>query len=107
MSNGFQLPDGTIWTAIGAAIAWVVRVERWKGKMLSRTEHKEICEDHQTELKSKLDTILKRLDRQDEESREHRERVSNSLHSIGLKVAVLQTQRGTPPSGDTGNHRRL
>lgn len=101
----FQLPDGPLWGAIGAAIAWAVRVERWKARMLTRSEHKEICEDHQLELKAKLDTILRRLDRQDEDSREHREKVSMTLHTIDKKVAVLQSRTYQP--GDTGRFKTL
>lgn len=102
---GFQLPESTLWGAICAWIAWAFRIERWKGRVITRDEHREICEDHQLELKAKLDMILRRLDRQDEDSREHREMVSASLHTIDKKVAILQSRTYQP--GDTGRFKSL
>lgn len=95
----------TVWGAICAAVGWLVKLEHWKGKVLTRQEHHDLCEDRQKQLDKKLDTILTRLDIQDKEARQHRHRMSNLVQSIEIKVAVLQTQRGQAPTGDTGRFK--
>lgn len=111
--SDLQVPNGSILAAVGAAItasvAWVMRVERKFGTALTRKEHSDICEQRQEAMKEDLARIDKRFDeltemiREDQGyAREHRERMANAVHAIGLQVAVLRTQAGNPPSGDTG-----
>jgi hypothetical protein len=96
MSTELKIPDSTLWSAAAAVIGWALAVER---RIFGRPTRKEIKED--------LNEIKAHLAKQDEDARTHRERVANSLHSIGLKVAVLQTRANITPTGDTGEHKKL
>jgi hypothetical protein len=99
------VPDGTVWTVAGAAVAWFVRTERKMARMLSRHEHEAICDKRQKDLTEKLASIQHTLECQDERSSSHRASISSKLTNIAVKIAVLQTRMGTPPTGDTGTHR--
>ena len=105
-----RLSDSTVLSAIGAlisgAFAWLLRLERRSGKTATRMDnHEKHCAQRQTDLKDDLREIKDHLQRQDEKAEEHRERVNRQLGTIGVKVAVIQTQMKNPPTGDTGNYQ--
>lgn len=75
-------------------------------RMLTRHEHETICDKRQKDLADKLAAIQHTLECQDERSSSHRANVSRQLTAIAVKIAVLQTRAGNPPTGDTGTHRR-
>jgi hypothetical protein len=99
------VPDGTAWAALAASFAWMWRTERKMARMLSRSEHESICDKRQEDLAKKLGAIQHTLECQDERSSTHRASISRQLTSIAVKIAVLQTRSGNPPTGDTGSHR--
>ena|ERR1700752_2269326 len=112
------IPDETFWSAlacVGGIVGWLLKVERSLSARMTRKEHSEICDRSNDELSKKLDTINRKLDRQDETAAkdrqttlEHRQWVGDSLADIRTKVAVLR-ERLPPRSGDTddtGAHRR-
>lgn len=107
MTTGVEIPASTLWAAAAAAIAWVFRIERWRGRMLTRAEHEAICQQRQKEIAERLSAIQRTLESQDDRSSAHRASVSRQLTGISVKIAVLQTRAGNPPTGDTGTHPRL
>jgi hypothetical protein len=91
----------------GGLLSWLFRLEYRLNQGLSREEHERICDRKHLELTKKFDELGEFLTRTEQErredraktaealaassreDREYRERVSNSLHAIGLQVAVL------------------
>jgi hypothetical protein len=94
MSTELKITDTTIWAALGAVFGWALAVER---RIFNRVTRRE--------LKESLDEIKAHLSCQDKEAAEHRDRVSRQLHTIGIKVAVIQTRMNHPPTGDTGTFK--
>lgn len=108
----FRVADTTILEAIGAflsaAFGWLLRLERRSGRTAVRMDnHEKHCAQRQLDLKEDLREIKETLRRQDEKSEEHRERVNRQLGTIGVKVAVIQTQLKNPPTGDTGTFKQV
>ena len=95
MSFEVKVPDSTIWTGMAAVVGWVLAVER---RLFGRPTRKEI--------KADLEEIKAHLMRQDVESEQHRERVRQSLHTTGIKVAVIESRLKLSTS-DTGTVKSL
>lgn len=94
------IPSPEIWAAvgtmIGAAVIFAFTTQRSLGKMLTRKEHKEICDEKNQRIEETLTKIDETLGEHIRETREHRDRVANSLHTIGIKVAVIETKMRIP-----------
>lgn len=104
-----RIPDTTLLASLAAVFStvfgWLLRLERRSGKTASRMEnHERHCAQRQVDLKDDLREIKAHLQRQDEKADEHRERVNRQLGTIGVKVAVIQTQMKNPPTGETGTY---
>lgn len=100
----FNVSPSAILTAACTGLAWVIRTERKMARMLSRTEHENICDRRQKDLTRQLASIQKTLQDQDDRSSTHRSAISAKLTAISVKIAVLQTRAGHPPTGDTGSY---
>lgn len=105
MSFTFEVCPSVIISGLSAAGLWVLRTERKMARMLSRSEHEAICDKRQADLAKALAGIQHTLECQDQRSSTHRANVSRQLTGIAVKIAVLQTRAGNPPTGDTGTHR--
>lgn len=77
---------------VSASAAYAFYTQRSLGKMLTRREHGKICDVKNARIDVSLKKIEDVLDQHILDTREHRERVNNSLHSIALKVAVIETK---------------
>lgn len=115
---------GVLGSVTAAAVGWVLRAERKFALGLTRADHDEICETRQAILENNLREIKAMLVETNREAREHRQRISKALEMsdreaqkyrerqnetlrrLEVKIAVLRTQKGSPPTGDTGNFPR-
>ena len=90
------IPSTEVWAAvgamIGAAVIFAFTTQRSLGKMLTRKEHEKICDVKNQRIEQALTKIDETLNEHIKDTREHRDRVSNSLHTIGLQVAVIETK---------------
>lgn len=92
---------------MGAIIAWLLRLERWKGKTLTREEHEEICDKANHVLDQKLEKIISTLERQTQNTLEHRQWMGDSIAHIRTQIAVIRDRMGDDPLKDgTGSFKR-
>lgn len=90
------IPSTEVWAAvgtiIGAAVIFAFSTQRSLGKMLTRKEHEKICDKANAQITQALEKIDEALGEHIKDTRAHRERVANSLHTIGLQVKVIETK---------------
>jgi len=110
---------------LGAIYAWVRRIERKLGSMLTRDEHERICmernkrversiddvrgdiERRSGEHSEKLDALKDMMERQSEQTQLHRTLVGDALATIRTQVAVIRDRMGDDPLKDaSGSWRR-
>lgn len=94
------IPSTDVWAAVGtiitAAIIFAFATSRSLGKMLTRKEHQSICDSKNQEITRTLDRIEGNLSKHMEETREHRDRMNNTMHAMQLRLAVLTHDQEIP-----------
>lgn len=85
---------------------WVVTLERRLNARLTRKEHSDICEKSNGDMSKKLDRIELLLEKQHEQSLQHRQWVGDALGTIRTQVAVIRSRAGEDPLDDTGMFKR-
>jgi hypothetical protein len=85
---------GLVVTVLGAIVAWLLKNEKWKGLVLTRQEHSDICQSHHAEIKAMIDALQRehretRVEMHDffTESRADRRAMLDKVHAIELDVA--------------------
>lgn len=117
MTSEVNIPDPAVYAGIGsfgAIVAWFVRLERRLNARLTRTEHREICEDRNVELTDQLGKIIAMqekqqvlLEKQTENTLMHRQWMGDSIAHIRTQIAVIRDRMGDDPlKDDTGNFKR-
>lgn len=81
-AESWILLAGVFVPIIGGLLGWLVYIER---RMLTREDHARICQDARDDASEKLDRILDEM----KAARESRHSLSNAVHELALKVAVL------------------
>jgi len=117
MTNEVNIPDSAVYAgmgALGAIVGWFVRLERRLNARLTRTEHREICEDRNKDLTDQLGKIIAMQEKQQvllekhaENTLMHRQWMGDSIAHIRTQVAVIRDRMGDDPLKDnTGNFKR-
>lgn len=94
-------------TILGAIGSWAFTVERRFGSRLTRKEHGEICDKANKDLDTKLEKIIRTLEKQTENTLEHRQWMGTAIGNIRTQIAVIRDRMGDDPLKDgTGNFKR-
>lgn len=111
-----EIPDNSVgWglTALGAIVAWLVRLEARLNARPTRQEQQAIATRVAEKIDCQFDEIKRLLEKQNDSATrdrqstlEHRQWIGESLADIRTRVAVLRERAGDDPLGDTGAHRR-
>lgn len=138
-----EIPDVEVWTAVGimasSLFGYILYNERTR---LTRTEHRDIHRDENklvtetlkrlersindekrllqrelegsvAELKSSLAEVKRMLEEESTVSDEYRRRISDAVHAVRLKLAIVQTRLGIKvvdeekSQDDSGNFKGL
>jgi len=80
------------WVAFGGAVAWLVRLERRFGKVMTRDEHERICMQRNDTLGEMLGEIKAGL----EKGSESRDKLLSQVTEMRVDIATLKerTARG-------------
>ena len=107
--SNFVIPAGVVWTVVGmialASLGWAFRHERRIGAMLTREDHDQICQQRQVEVQNSLTKIISKLDEQDRNALEHREKVETRLNKLSTDVAVVKTRIDEAATRETKRRR--
>lgn len=74
----------------GGVVSWLMALQWQLSSRLTREEHERICGKQYKVLVEKLDESKLRQEQELKETREYRDHMSNSLHSLQLKMGVLE-----------------
>jgi hypothetical protein len=81
-AQSWILLAGVVAPIVVGLLGWLVYIER---RMLTREDHARICKDARDDASEKLDRILEEM----KAARESRHTLTNTMHELALKVAVL------------------
>lgn len=104
-----EIPDQYVgWGigALGAIVAWFVRLEARLNARPTRTEQEAIAARVAANVAGQFNEIKQMLQKQNESADLNRQLVADSLAEIRTKVAVLRDRAGDDPLAETGSHRR-